>query len=201
MAEKQNKKSKIIVGVVVVVFIVVLGGIIENSANNSSSPTADNIRNQLPSATQPAPTTAPQPMQVQGGTVIADGNSYTLLPISELKNSGSFAAEGRIMQVIPNPITKGHTPYYFIIQNNGDYAVVGVLVPAGEEQNFDPNIFPVGTNILAAGVIFPFSNQAGVFNYSTFIQATDVVPAIRQLNLPPATPVITANFQDMEVMR
>lgn len=183
------------------VVLVVLGGIIENSASSPAA-SVDNAPSSvsvLP-APQPVPT-APVQLQIQGSAVTDGQYTYKLLPINELTSSGSVATEGRVVQVIPNPITKSHTPYYFVIQNNGDYAVVGVLVPAGEEQNFDPNIFPVGTNILAAGVIFPFSNQAGVFNYSTLIQATDVVPAIRQLNLPPATPVITANFQDMEVMR
>jgi len=192
----QKHKIWIIIGGLLA--LTIIGGIVENSANSPAAPTANSTPT-TPTTQAAQPATSGQ-LQVQGDTVSDGEYTYKLLPINGLNSSGSVATEGIIAQVIPDAATKSHTPYYLVLQSGGNYAVISIVVPKGEEQNFDVNIFPIGTKILVAGAIFPFDNQAGVFNYSELVQATDVAPAVRQLNLPSDTPVIQANYQDLEVL-
>ncbi len=140
-------------------------------------------------------------MSVDGNTIVARGRNYELSPINELTSPGFFAVEGKIEQIIPNPATKSQTPYYFVIQNSGSSALVGVVVPAGDESQFHANAFPVGANILVAGTIFTSVDPtADIFDYSQLLQGLHVAPGLKQLNLPPGTPYIGANFNNVAVM-
>jgi hypothetical protein len=185
------------------IVLLLVGGFIENSISSSLNATTGTVQNQTTTypVAQQTPAVVSKQLQVQGNTVTDGEYIYKLFPISELNSSGSVATEGTIAQVVPDATTKSHTPYYFVLQNGNSYALVGIVVPNGEEQDFDANIFPIGANVLIAGAIFPFDSPPGVVNYSVLMQGTDIIPALRQLNLPPTTPYMLANYQDIEILR
>ncbi len=198
MRRRKNKnKLWIILGGVVFVVAIIIG---VKDISWSKSPA---------SIVQSAPATSTAPLMlsttfgkisIQGNTVVARGRNYELSPINMLATPGFFAVEGKIVQIIPDPTTKSQTPYYFVIQGGGNLALVGIVVPVGDGTGFNVSAFPIGSNILVAGTVFPSVDPtAAVFDYSQLLQELHVAPGLPQLNLPTSTPFIGANFKDMAV--
>ncbi len=195
MRRRKNKNKKwIILGGVFLVSVIIVGvkEFSRSASVTSTTPLAS-------STTSSTPTIFGQ-MSMQGNTVVARGRSYELSPVNELTTPGFFVVEGKIVQIIPDPTTKSQTPYYFVIQDSGSPALVGIVVPTGSGADFNVSAFPVGANILVAGTIFPSSySGAEIFDYSQLLQELNIARGLQQLNLPTSTPFIGANFKDIAV--
>ncbi len=188
----------VLLGGVVLVVVIIVG---IKDIPQSKPPTS--IAQSTP-ATSTAPlvlSTAFGKISVQGNKVIARGRNYELSPVNGLTTPGFFAVEGKIVQIIPDPTTKSQTPYYLVIQDGGSSILLGIVVPWGDQAQFNISTFPAGSNVLIAGTLFPSVDPtADVFDYSQLLQELHVAPGLPQLNLPPNTPYIGANFKDMAVM-
>lgn len=190
---KNNNTIWVLLGGVILVAAIIVG-IKEISPSKPSAPITE--------STPPTPTsTTIGSMSLQGNTVVAQGKNYELSPVNELTSPGTFAIKGKIEQIIPDPTTKSQTPYYFVIQDNGSPVLTGIVVPVGDETEFNVSTFPVGANVLVAGTLFPSVDPtADVFDYSQLLEELHVAPGLEQLDLPPSTPYIGANFNDVAVM-
>lgn len=186
-----------LIGVMVLIGVIV-GGIIWAKSNGAHAAATQGA---VATSTASHAATSSQYMYVQGSRVVAGSSTFALVPISQLVNPGSFAAKGTLTHIIPDPATKSHTPYYFVLQQNGSVVVVGIVVPAGDSKKFTTSTFATGDTVLAAGTIFPFSNQAGVFNYGEFVQSLHPIPGLQRLQLPASTPVLTVNYKNIEVVK
>lgn len=198
--QKNKNKTWIILGGVFLVAAIIVG-VKEISRSKPPTLIAQSIRatSTTPLTSSTASTTFGQ-MSIQGNTVIARGRNYELSPVNKLTNPGFFAVEGKIVQIIPDPTTKSQTPYYFVIQDSGSPALVGIVVPTGNGVDFNVSAFPIGSNVLVAGTIFPSVNPAAeVFDYSQLLQELNIARGLQQLNVPTSTPFIGANFKDVAV--
>jgi hypothetical protein len=198
---RRRNKSKIWIVLGGIVFIVVI--IIGVRAIFLSKPltfVAQNVAATSTAAASPTISTSSTQMYTQGSTVVARGRSYEMSAVSGLTTPGFFAVAGNITQIIPNPTTRSQTPYYFVIQDNNSAAIVGIIVPVGDETYFKANTFSIGAKVLVAGTVFPAINPATeVFDYSELLKDLHVAPGLLQLNLPPSTPYIGANFKDVKL--
>ncbi len=140
-------------------------------------------------------------MYLKGNNVTARGSVYTLSPVASIVNPGRVAVEGVITQIIPDPATTSQTPYYYVIQDHGDAALVGVVVPVNDAKDFSARTFPVGTDVLIAGIAYPSGNpNLNVFDYGELLQELHVAAGLRNLGVPPNTLYLGANFQDIGIL-
>ena len=201
MRHRRNKNRRwILLGGIILVVAIIFGV----KAIFKGEPATSIVRGVAASSTaSSAPTTSTTSAQMytQGATVVARGKNYTFSSISGLTSPGLFAVKGNIVQIIPNPTTRSQTPYYFVIQGSNTSALVGIVVPIAEKANFNVSAFPIGSNVLVAGTLFPAVNPVvDVFDYSELLKELHVAPGLQQLNLPSSTPYIGANFKDVKVV-
>ncbi len=201
MRRRRNEKRNAILfgGIVLAAAVIVAGMVIV--ARRSSSPAGQGAAVAAASSTAPAAPVKIGGMSVEGTAVTAQGKTYALSPVSGLTSPGSFAIEGKIVKVVPDPGTRSQTPYYLLLQDNGSPVIVGIVVPAGDGSDFAIRTFPVGSNVLVAGVVFPAANPSvAVFDYSELLKGLHVAPGIPQLNVPLDTPYLGANFRNIGTM-
>jgi hypothetical protein len=200
MRTRRNERGGIWVGIGIIALLIGLGALGKQLLHHASpKPVAvATATTSTPSLAVAAPGGT---MSLQGTTVVARGKQYALTPVNGLTSPGSFAVEGTIAQVIPDPATVSQTPYYFVVRSNGGMALVGVVIPANDAKDFNASTFPVGTNILAAGIVFPAASpSAKVFDYGELLQALHVAPGLQGIGLPAGTPYIGVNFRDLGVL-
>ncbi len=198
MRRKKNKgKIWFVLGSIVLVAagVIVGRGIFVHGPSGSAM---SGVKGAVASSTAVAAPVKIGRMYVEGNTVSVQGKAYALLPASALTAPGSFAVEGKIVKVITDPGTRSQTPYYLLLEDNGSPVIVGIVVPAGDGADFTMSAFPVGTDVLVAGVVFPAVNPSvAVFDYSELLKGLHVASGIPQLNVPLATPYIGANFKNI----
>ena len=201
MRRRRKNISGIVIGIGGVALFFVLVAALTHLLGHGSSAKGAQAVSTAPRAAAITVTTPGGTMSLRGTTVVARGTQYALIPMTGLTSPGSFAVKGTITQVIPDPATVSQTPYYFVVRDSGGLALVGVVVPTGDTKDFAASTFPVGTNILAAGIVFPAASpSAAVFDYGELLQALHVAPGLRGIGLPANTPYIGVNYKDLGVL-